>query len=162
MASDVLVHLASIGEGEIEKAWRKRYPERIKDWLSVTPGVVESLQRFVEYQRSLQSNVTVMEEEDRYVIKSDPCGSGGRLERTDRNVTRKAYPWSWGKIGVPYYCTHCCMAWEIMPIELRGSPLKILLIPERAGDPCIHLLYKEPELIPEEYFTRIGKTKTIK
>jgi hypothetical protein len=162
MVSDVLSHLATLGEEEIEKAWRKRYPERIKDWLSVTPGPLESLQRFLEYQRSLQSNLTVFEEPDKYVIKSAPCGSGGRLKRTDKNVTKNAYPWSWGKRGIPYYCTHCCMAWEIIPIELRGYPLKILMVPDKSGDPCIHYLYKKPELIPEKYFTRIGKTKTIK
>lgn len=162
MVSDILAHMALLGEEEIEKAWRKRYPPRIKDWLSVSPGVLLSLQRLVEYQRSLQSNLTVSEEEDRYVIKSDPCGSGGRLERTEHNVTKKAHPWSWGKVGVPYYCTHCCIAWEIIPIELRGYHLKVLEVPEKLGDPCIHYLYKKPELIPEKYFTRIGQAKTIK
>ena len=59
MASAVLSHLATFGEEEVEKAWRKRYEPRIKDWLSKTPGVVETLQLFVEYQRGLLSNLTV-------------------------------------------------------------------------------------------------------
>ena len=162
MVSDVLSHLATLGEEEIEKAWRKRYQARMKDWIDASPDVLLSLQRLLEYQRSLQSNLTVTEEEDRYVIKSAPCGSGGCLERTEHNVTKKAYPWSWNKVGVPYYCTHCCMAWEIIPNELRGYPLKVIEVPEKAGDPCIQYLYKEPGLIPEEYFTRVGLTKTIK
>ena len=44
MASAVLSHLATFGEEEVEKAWRKRYEPRIKDWLSKTPGVVDNLQ----------------------------------------------------------------------------------------------------------------------
>jgi hypothetical protein len=54
------------------------------------------------------------------------------------------------------------MAWEIIPTELRGYPLKLLMVPEKLGDPCYHYLYKRPELIPEEYFSRIGKKKTIR
>jgi len=33
---------------------------------------------------------------------------------------------------------------------------------EKPEDPCIHYYYKKPELIPKEYFTRIGVTKTIR
>jgi hypothetical protein len=162
MCSDVLAYLATLGEEEVEKAWRSRYNDRIKNWLKETPGMMENLWLFVEFQRGLSANLTVTEERDRYVIKSAPCGTGGRLKRTDGNVTKKAYPWSWGKKGILYYCTHCCIAYEQIPIELRGYPLKVMLPPEKAGDPCFHLVYKKPELIPEEYFTRIGKKKTKK
>ena len=160
---DNLSYIARFGEEELEKFLRQKYYDRVKNWLSVTPGLEESLQRFSEYQRSHFSNFTVVEEPDRYVVRYDPCGTGGRLMRT-KNVarTQKAYPWSWGKSGISYYCTHCCVAWEIIPIELRGYPLRIHLIAEKPEDPCIHLYYKRPELIPEEYFTRVGKTKTIK
>jgi len=36
------------------------------------------------------------------------------------------------------------------------------MIGERPEDPCVHLFYKKPELIPEEYFKRVGKTKPTK
>ena len=129
----------------------------------MTPGVEETLQRFTEYQRSNFSDFTVVEELDRYVVRLDLCGSGGRLMRA-KNVarTQKAYPWAWGRSGVPYYCVHCCVAWEIIPTELRGYPFMIHLIAEKPEDPCVQLYYKRPELIPEEYFTRLGMTKTIK
>jgi hypothetical protein len=162
MTSAVLSHLAGFGEEEVERMFRKRYEPRIRNWLAKMPGVTENLQVFVEYQRGLLSKLTVVEEPDRYVVTCDPCGSGGRLERTNDNVTKKAYPWAWGKTGVPYYCAHCCIAWEIIPVEMRQYPLKIMEVPEKLGDPCVHILYKKPELIPEKYFNRIGKTKTIK
>jgi len=51
---------------------------------------------------------------------------------------------------------------DIIPIELRGYPIRITIPGDKPEDPCIHLFYKKPELIPEDYFTRVGKTKTIK
>lgn len=154
---DVLTHLASINEEEVYKVLRKRYEPVIRHWLSDTPGVKESLQRGIEYQRGHGGECTIIEETDRYVIRCDPCGSGGQLRRTkDVGKTKKADHWTWSKSGVAYYCVHCCVMWEILPIELRGYPIRINLIGDRPEDPCIHLYYKKPELIPEEYFKRIG------
>ena len=114
-------------------------------------------------------NISIVEEEDRYVIYLDPCGTGGRMRREGRTdppynygKTKKAHPWSWGKVGVPYYCLHCCIFSEIMPIEWYGYPQRINGFSENPNDPCAFYIYKKPELIPEEFFTRIGKTKTIK
>ena len=162
MIDATISYLARLDEKEIPKLMRQRFSERIQKWLKDTPDLEESIQRFTEYQRGHFGTSTVLEEPDRYVITLDPCGTGGRLMRSKQvSTTKKAYPWSWSKSGVPYYCVHCCMAWEIIPTELRGYPLRINLVPEKPGDPCIHLFYKKPELIPEEYFTRIGMKKTI-
>ncbi len=85
------------------------------------------------------------------------------MRRTrDVGTTKKAYPWSWSRSGIPYYCAHCCIQWEILPIELRGYPIRISVPGEKPEDPCVHYFYKKPELIPEEYYTSVGKTKTIK
>lgn len=158
-----LTRLASFGEEEIEKIHRERFSPWVEDWLSTTPGVEESLQRFTEnfrkYGALLGNNLVITDEPDRYVIKLDPCGTGGRLRRI-RSVgaTKKAYPWSWSKRGVCYYCTHCCTFQEILPIEKRGYPICVTEYPDKPEDPCIHFYYKKPELIPDEYFLRIGKT----
>jgi hypothetical protein len=100
------------------------------------------------------------------VIYLDPCGTGGRMRREGRTeppfnygVTQKAYPWSWGKAGVPYYCVHCCLMSEIYPIESQGVPHRITGYSDDPHEPCAFYIYKSPELIPEEYFTRIGKQK---
>jgi len=113
-------------------------------------------------------DITVTEEEDKYVISLDPCGSGGRMRREGRaeppynyGKTKKAYPWSWGKVGVPYYCLHCCIWSEILPIEQLGYPHRITAYSDNPNDPCAFYIYKKPELIPEEYFTRIGKKKDL-
>jgi len=160
---DAVTYLARFGEEEVPKMFRQTFYPMVKDWMSVTPGVEETLQRCAEFQRSHFSDCTIVEEPDRYVMRCDPCGSGGRLRRSkNAGTTKKPYPWSWGKSGIPYYCTHCCLAWEIIPTELWGYPIRINLVTDKPEDPCIQYYYKKPELIPEEYFTRIGMTKTIK
>ncbi|OGP50226.1 MAG: hypothetical protein A2Y79_07925 [Deltaproteobacteria bacterium RBG_13_43_22] len=158
-----LTRLASFNEEEIEGFLRQRYSPMMGDWLSNAPGVEENLYRCAEYQRSHFGDFTIQDEPDRYVIRCDPCGSGGRLRRT-RSVqtTKKAYAWSWGKEDIPYYCIHCCLMHEIIPIEIQGYPVRVTLIGDKPTDPCTQLYYKKPELIPEKYFTRVGKIKTIK
>ncbi len=159
----LLTHIASYGEEEVEKIIRQRSLPMIKNWLSATPGVMESLQRCAEIQRGHHGNFTITEEKERYVVRYDPCGTGGKLRRTrEVGTTKKAYPWSCSKAGVPYYCTHCIIQYEIIPIELRGYPIRINLIGDNPVGSCEHLLYKNPELIPEEYFSRVGKTKKIR
>lgn len=157
----VLTYLAdNLGEEAVYKALKPRYLARMTEFLETTRGAVEVVQRLTESQRRHHANISVAEEADRYVLTYNPCGSGGRLRRTKNvAVTKKAYPWSWGKAGVPYYCTHCCVNWEMIAVELRGFPARITLVGEKPEDPCIHLIYKKPELIPEEYFNRIGMKK---
>jgi hypothetical protein len=150
-------YVANFREEEIHKFLRIRYEPRVRHWLSQTPGVKESLERGIEYQRAHGGHCTIKEESTRYVVTCDPCGSGGQLRRgKDVGIAKKAYPWTWNKNGVSYYCSHCCVFWEIIPIEARGYPIRITLIGKKPEDPCVHLYYKKPELIPEKYFMRVG------
>jgi hypothetical protein len=156
----VLTHLASFKEEAVAEIIRQRYSQSVAEWLATTPGVRESLVKCVESQRRHQARFTVKEEPDRYVVTYDPCGTGGRLRRArSLGVTKKAYPWSWGKKGFPYYCSHCCIHFEILPIEQRGYPIRITLPGESPEDPCVHLFYKNPNLIPKEYFEKVGMQK---
>jgi len=164
MLDDFVTHIAvNQGEEEIEKVWRRIFTPFVKNRVALSPTVEETLQMDAEFARAHFGDFTVVEEPDRYVLTCHPCGSGGRLRQL-REVkgTKKAYPWSWSKTGVSYYCIHCPLMWEIIPTEIQGYPIRINLLGDKPGDPCIHLHYKKPELIPEEYFTRIGKTKTVK
>ena len=159
----LLTYIAdNLGEEEVFKALKPRYEARLGEFLATVNGIEEILQRAVESQRRHHAVLSVKEEKDRYVVTYDPCGSGGRLRRTKPvGLTKKAYPWSWGKAGVPYYCTHCCVNWEMTGIEQQGYPVRITLVGDKPEDPCVHLYYKKPELIPEEYFTRIGMNKAM-
>lgn len=168
-----LNHLARFGEEELEKLYRERYGALAQDLISSTPSAKESAEWFARAMESPYSKITITEEPDRYVLSVDPCRTGGRLRRgisvlsvkladVSIGTTKKAYPWCWGKSGVPYYCVHDCLFLEIIPIELRGYPIAVVQYPQKPEDSCVFFFYKKPELIPEEYFTRVGKTKTIK
>ena len=114
----------------------------------------------------------ILEDENRISIKMDPCGSGGRMRRGDPvdhtpsrldppynfGTTQKAHPWSWGKKKVPYYCIHCAVN-EILPIGWGGYPLWVTGYTDDASNPCYWHFYKDPSLIPEKYFSRLGFSK---
>ncbi len=160
-ADDALTRLAEVaGDEEVQKLLRKRYEPFIRRWLQATPGVRESLERALEFQRGHFGKTSMTEEADRYVVTCDPCGSGGQLRRT-KQVARveQAHDWTWNKKDVPYYCTHCALMWEIIPTELRGHPIRINLPPEKDGDPCVHLYYKDPQAIPVKFFDRISRRR---
>lgn len=120
-----------------------------------------------------EGHLDICEEEDRYVISLNPCGSGGRMRQTGEldsipprtgppfnlGKTSKPYPWSWGKAGVPYYCVHCCVWNEQLSIESVGYPIRVTGYNEDPEKPCSFIYYKDPGLIPEHYFTRVGKKK---
>lgn len=143
---------------------------------------MDIIQLFAEGMRSHRcgpgetGNIKIWEEEDRYVMEFDPCGSGGRQRRVGEldqipprtgepfnlGCTQKAYPWSWGKKGVPYYCLHCCVWHEQMMIEATGAPVKITDYQDDPGVPCRWYFYKDAKLIPEHFYTRIGMKKPEK
>ncbi len=114
----------------------------------------------------------IIEEDDRYTILMDPCGSGGRMRRGDPvdgtpsrlgepynfGVTKELHSWCWGKKGVPYYCIHCAIN-EILPLEWGGYPLWVTEYVDDHDAPCAWRFYKKSNLIPKHYFTRLGFIK---
>jgi hypothetical protein len=161
-ADDALTHLAkTAGEDEVNTVIRARYAPVIQQWLKATPGVRESIERAVEYQRAHFGETSLREEKDRFVVTCNPCGSGGRLRRT-KTVARsqQAHDWTWNKADVPLYCTHCTVMWEQLPMEIRGIPIRLNVPPKKDGDPCVHLYYKNAEDIPDEYFDRVSRSRT--
>ncbi len=152
------------------------------DQLKGLKTVKQRVQWYTEQMRAHRSGpgetgtIKVWEEEDRYVIECDPCGSGGRMRRMgelDRTPprtgvpfnfgkTKKAYPWSWYMEDVPYYCVHCCYWSELMPMEATGAPTRIAEYDPDPNAPCRLYFYKKPELIPEKYYRRVGLEKPHK
>jgi hypothetical protein len=135
-------------------------------------GLEEYVRWFAELMRGHGSgpersgNIVVRDEGDKYVIESDPCGSGGWMRRLAAGnsgldyllVVKKAYPWTWGKTDVPAYCTHCA-ALEIGSIQKYGYPVVVTEYRDDPSQPCRYVFYKDPEAIPDHYFTRVGQSK---
>jgi hypothetical protein len=117
-------------------------------------------------------DIEILDAGDRYILRMDPCGSGGRMRRGDPvdgtpsrlgapyrfGCTRQGHDWSWGQSGVPYYCTHCAMN-ELLPMEWGGHPLWVTDYDPDPAKPCAWVFYKTAEAIPEAYYRRVGRTK---
>jgi hypothetical protein len=169
------------GEEEIPKLLRYVYGILTKSVYKFVEGMTleDMVYRSAELNRSHRAGpgesgqIKITEEEDRYIMSFDPCGSGGRMRRTgaidgipprteppfNLGKTTKPYDWSWGKTGVPYYCAHCCVWNEQIAIETIGYPVRVTEYNEDPEGPCAFIYYKDPDLIPEHYFTRVGKKK---
>jgi hypothetical protein len=121
--------------------------------------------------------VSLREEEDRWVVRFDPCGSGGRTLRADANpdgaartgppfgfgVTTERHDWAWNTEGVCLYCVHCCQLQERAPIARLGYPVRVVQPPVwGTAEPrgyCTWSIYKDPRLVPAQAYRRVGATK---
>ncbi|HEY8476808.1 MAG TPA: hypothetical protein VIN09_08075 [Chloroflexota bacterium] len=172
---DLLTYLAdTAGEDAVaeailrtnERIWKPRY----ELWERMTPQ--EKLWLTVEGMRGhfsgpgRRGDVQILEEEDRYVISFDPCGSGGVLRRGDpeteglplvtHGTNRTPHPWTWGKTGVHWYCTHCCIIMEWHSIVERGYPYRPLAHTLDHHAPCVWYIYKRPELTRDVHYANVG------
>jgi hypothetical protein len=57
------------------------------------------------------------------------------------------------------YCAHCSVNNEIQPVEWGEAPTSIEFPPTRAGEPCVHHVYKDVGAIPADAYERIGKQR---
>jgi hypothetical protein len=121
--------------------------------------------------------VSLREEEDRWVFRFEPCGSGGRTMRADANadgaarvgppfgfrVTTQEHDWAWRTKGVCLYCAHCCQLQERASITRLGYPVRVVEPPvwgtTEPRDYCTWSVYKDPQLVPAEAYRRVGATK---
>src|SRR5215469_4158046 len=122
--------------------------------------------------------VSLQEEQDRWVFRFDPCGSGGRTLRADANadgaarvgepfgfrVTTGRHDWAWQTEGVCLYCVHCCQLQERASISRLGYPVRVVEPPvwgttEPRGY-CTWSVYKDPQLVPAEAYRRVGAVRS--
>ena len=85
-------------------------------------------------------DMELIELEDRYILRFDPCGSGQRTIRGDWiegtpprmeppydwTVTEEPHTWNHGTPGVCLYCTHCIILMEEMPMDRFGYPVRVV------------------------------------
>jgi hypothetical protein len=121
-------------------------------------------------------SIDVLDLEDRWVMEFDPCGTGGRMRRGDDaseqgsreeapyefGSVQGAYPWTWGAEGVCSYCAHCSFVNEIIPIERLGYPMRVTEYPQNRDDRCKWTIFKDPALVPDSAYLRVGKTPPSK
>lgn len=147
-----------------ENIWRPRYAV----WNTMDP--LERLQLSVEGMRGHLSgmgrrgDVGIVEEDDRYVMVLDPCGSCGVMRRGDPESGRApwpvagnqlARPWTWGRTGLGWYAIHSPIAMEYLWYEVGEPPLRPLEGCDGHG-PCRWFIYKHRELTPSVHAERMG------
>ncbi|MHB1610360.1 MAG: hypothetical protein ACYCOU_16705 [Sulfobacillus sp.] len=110
---------------------------------------------------------SVEEDDDKLTFTMAPCGSGQRLWRRgfydppkSYGLTEKPHQWSFNRKDFPYYCSHCTLMNELMPIEWTGTPLYPLDPPQTPDHWCTWYFYKDPEQVPERFYTRYGLNKS--
>jgi hypothetical protein len=168
-----------LGEERMDDVFRvtqgKWVSERYAALGEMTPQ--ESLELTIEGMRGhftgpgRAGRIGVREEDDRWILSFDPCGTGGRMRRSDPSrgqtprtdapfsfaVTEDAHDWSWGRKGVCLYCAHCAVVNEILPIESLGTPMRMTENPENPDDQCRWTIYKSADAVPDWVYERVGK-----
>jgi hypothetical protein len=145
--------------------------DRYNTWDQMTPW--EKVALTVEGMRghlsgaSRKGDVLVSEEDDRFVIGFDPCGTGGVLRRGDPESGRAAYltdgfnqephEWTWQKTGVHWYCSHCAIAMEWLPGRQRGYLLRPLEHTLNHHAPCVWYVYKDEKQTRAYHYPRTGQ-----
>jgi hypothetical protein len=150
------------GEDAIEKAWRY-VGEEI--WtpvvLSMKEGGTAALAEvFAMFLRSHGYDFVCEEDDEKYAFIANYCPSGGRQMKEGKNedspltqisfgVTKDAHDWSFGQAGVPYYCAHTKLWFDIMPREagwdVFGSEFgkQFTADGHATGEPCKMFIYKK-------------------
>ena len=159
---DILTYVGdTYGEEKVAEAMRVSYDriwiKRYAKWEELSP--LEQLALSAEGMRAHFGGPTrrgefqVIEEENRYVMSFDPCGTGGVMRRGDpetgekawdtTGVSKKAYPWTWEKKDVHWYCTHCNLYLEHFATETFGYPIRPLGHNSDHNAPCKWFIYKD-------------------
>jgi hypothetical protein len=147
-----------------DELWRERY----RLWPRMTP--VERLQISVEGMRGHLSgprhrgDVGITEEDDRFTMVLDPCGSCGVLRRGDPDSgrpgcdpagTRVPHAWSWNQAGVGWYAVHSPIVMEWLQLRDGEPPMRPLEGCDSAG-PCRWFIYKDIDGVRPEHYARMG------
>ena len=175
-AHDIMVEFVTVlltyigknyGEEEVVKAMRSRHagpPQVAERMLGMS---TEDAVRFkTMIHRAHHSRMSLTEEPDRYVLKLDPCNTGGRMLREGLDKPpvslgrfKQEMPETWNEKDVFYYCGHCAMH-AITGVQ-KGAPHPTWIYdrPRNPQDPCYQYCYKSTRDVPEKYFSELGLKK---
>jgi hypothetical protein len=156
-----------LGEEAVERALRKTGDEFVRprrDTGTAWSDLPASARAKV-IARSMLANMGSVEvsEDDEKITLSFRCGSGGKLIDDGRYSGEHPYAMLRERAGRTFsrdelwvYCAHCSVNNEIQPVEWGQGPTSIEFPPERAGEPCVHHVYKDPGAVPADAYGRIG------
>ncbi len=154
------------GVNAVEEA--ERFAHTVEAKLVFKPPEKTDLRSLVENMaKGMQGHmqpVTVTEDDEKFIITMHPCGSGQRIIKmggyeAGLAKVKEAHPITWGMRDFPIYCCHCPVG-ELLSIDRTGKLGMIRIQPDPIESGLCHFVfYKNPDDIPEKYYTRIGKKK---
>lgn len=157
-----------LGVDALEEAEREAHTMEAKTVFK--PSEKTDLRSLVEHLagglRGHMQPIKIVEDDRMISLTMQPCGSGERIIQSGAykpevglSTVKDPHPITWGKKGFPIYCVHCPVM-EMLQIEATGSfgACHIVADPIYHGA-CQFVFYKNPADIPEEFYTRIGKSK---
>jgi hypothetical protein len=82
---------------------------RFERWKEMSPE--KRLEEICRDHRAHYSEFHVEEDGEKFIVVITGCNAGARLIRDgiakkQNAITKKAYPWSFNRIGFPHYCAH--------------------------------------------------------
>lgn len=147
-----------------ESVWIKRFNAWF-DWpvMDRVYFTAEGMRSHIVGSRR-RGDMTIVEEDDRFVFSFEPCGSCGIMRRGDPETGRAGIQpagntvptaWSWFRTGVSWYGIHSPIAMEWMWMREGKPPIR----PHEGCDrdhPCRWYVYKEIERTPAAFYERMG------
>lgn len=165
--------------GEWYDAHERRLDVRRQDWSEsarqLRVAILDGFHAHLTGPERL-GDVELIDEPDRWGFRFAPCGSGGRTMSDAASdggarpgppygfaVTTKRHDWAWNTEGICAYCVHCCLLNELVPIDRLGYPTRVIDAPvwpdDRADPRCTWWVYKDPSLVPDEVYARVGRRR---
>ena len=110
--------------------------------------------------------MTIHEDDEKLVLETHPCGSGGRMitegcyePPTSFLKIEKPQPMTFGQKDFPVYCAHAAI-FAMLGIEWTGAPLFFEEPSHQLGKkPCRLYFYKDPKATPAQFYAKVGKKK---
>jgi hypothetical protein len=167
--SGLLTHIyRRYGVDALEQAEREAHgieakavfkPPEKTDVRSKVEGLVQGLRGHLQ-------PITIEEDDEKVCLTMNPCGSGQRIFEKggyeppiNLATIEEPHAITWGRTHFPVYCVHSPVL-GILAIENTGYPAAVIFPPEKVGtEPCRFCVYKDPDAIPEEAYTKLGKKK---
>ena len=154
-----------LGEEAVERALREFGEDYVRPRRGEGWDGLPAEARAKAVARAMVANFGECEvsEDDEKITLSFRCGTGGRLIDEERYgddgylVLRERAGRTFMRDELPVYCAHCSVNNEIQAVEWGGAPVTVEHPPEHPGAPCVHHVYKDASLMPQDVYVRIGQ-----
>ena len=109
------------------------------------------------------ASLKIEEDDEKFVITQNPCGSCGRQHRDGRYeppwnfpLVKEKHPITFNVGDVTTYRTHIAVMHTIMPIERIGAPWPVMECPQTKDGACRVLMYKNPRQAAPKHYAIVG------